>query len=75
MDVWVKHKVTGEIIEMSEYSFNLNRDEYSLIGEEVKVNKRPVIEPEQSAETLGSEGIPSLLADPEKPKSVRKTKK
>jgi len=76
MDVRVKDKITGEIHEMSEYSFNLNRDQYQLIGIEAKVNQRPIIEPEQGEEkeTLGAENIPSVLAEP-KAKPVKKTKK
>jgi len=74
-DVRVIHKVSGEIVEMSEYSFQLNRDEYSLIGAEAKVNQRPVIEEKvEQKETLGSENIPSVLTEP-KAKPVKKTKK
>lgn len=69
-DVRVKHKVTGEIIEMSEYSFNLNRDDYELVGANAPANKRPIIADEPS-ETLGSEKIPSVLDAP-KPKGRTK---
>jgi len=76
MDVRVKDKITGEIHEMSEYSFNLNRDQYQLVGVEAKVNQRPVIEPDkvEEKETLGSENIPSVLTE-QKAKPVKKTKK
>jgi len=75
MDVRVKDKQTGEIIEMSEYSFNLNRDQYELVGVESKINQRPVIEEKvEEKETMGAENIPSIL-QPEKPKAIKKTKK
>lgn len=72
-DVRVKHKETGEIVEMSEYAFSLERDFYSLVGEEAKVNQRPVIEEKkEEPATLG--GVPSLLEQP-KPKVKVKGKK
>jgi len=75
MDVRVKDKQTGEIIEMSEYSFNLNRDQYELVGVESKINQRPVIEEKvEEKETMGAENIPSIL-QPEKSRAIKKTKK
>lgn len=55
---------------MSEYSFNLNRDEYELVGANAPVNKRPVIA-DEPPETLGAEKIPSVLDTP-KPKGRTK---
>lgn len=49
-DVRVKHRKTGEIHEMSEYSFSLLNSDYELALPDA--NKRPVIEEPVKVESL-----------------------